>query len=60
MKWRLFFQIVILLLIAGIIFYFVCPKYYFFIREGVGGIRRGNKITGEVMVHTHRGWIELK
>lgn len=37
MRWRLFFQIVALLLVAGIIFYFARPKYYFF-TMGSGGI----------------------
>lgn len=57
MKWKTFFQIVLLLLIAGVIFYFVHPKYYF---KTNGGLLRGNKITGKVMHYYGGKWIELK
>lgn len=45
MKERLFDIIKwgIIIIIAGIVFYFVCPKYYF-----VGATVRGNKVTGRV------------
>jgi hypothetical protein len=37
----------VILMIAGIIFYLVCPKYYF---NKIGGtiLERGNEITGRV------------
>jgi len=51
MKWKTFFQIAVLLLIAGTIFYFVYPKYQFLMK----GVIRGNKITGEVMMYQRGG-----
>ena len=51
MKWKLFLQIVLLLLIAGVIFYIVCPKYHF----SETGRGRGNKITGEIARRTSSG-----
>ena len=57
MKGRTFIQIVLLLIITAIIFYIVCPKYYFFVKEGVF---RGNKITGKIMWYQKGEWKELK
>ena len=47
MKWKKFGQIVLLLIIAGVIFYLVCPKYHFF-RWSLGRGYKGNRITGRV------------
>ena len=48
MKWKTFGQIVLLLVIAGVIFYIVIPKYTFF-RPNYGGyIIKTNKFTGSI------------
>ncbi len=43
MKWKTFWQIVLLMIIAGAIIYIISPKYYF--KTPI----KGNKITGKVM-----------
>ncbi len=67
MKWKTFWQIVLLMIIAGAIVYIASPKYYFGLRDTVV---RCNKITGKVMGFTTgiedgkqvkpRGWKLLK
>ncbi len=50
MKWKTFFQIVLILLILAGLFYIVCPKYgVYSILQG-GGLQRYNKMTGKVEV----------
>ena len=44
MKWKLFFQIVALIIIAAVAFYIVYPKYE---TGGYRGANTYNKITGE-------------
>ena len=70
MKWKTFFQIVLLIFIAGAITYIVFPKYYFSLYGKI--FIKSNKITGKVMAfHTgkdakdkptklKRGWITVK
>ena len=48
MKWKTFFQIVLLIIIVGAIIYLVSPKYYF--NEMTGLISKGNKITGDFFI----------
>lgn len=45
-KWKIFWQIALLMIIAGIIFYLVYPKYEFRIKNEIS---RHNKITGKIM-----------
>ena len=54
-KWGL------VLIIAGAVFYVVCPKYYFGKYHGGHLTLKGNKITGKVeyFVSPKGGWIEL-
>ena len=59
MKWKTFLQIVLLLLIAGGIFYCIYPKYYFKQSTGIG-VWRSNKTTGQVEVRKSTGWKTLK
>jgi len=44
MKWRLFIQIVILLVLAGVVFYSNFPKYYFLPNSRV----QANMINGDI------------
>lgn len=71
MKLESIIKTVLLIVMAGIIFYIVCPKYYFFsLPEGEGETKffRCNKITGKIETivypplnkYTVKGWIELK
>ena len=58
MTWRIFSQIVLLMLMASALFYVVCPKYYFF-PESID--YRGNKVTGRIERRNDQGkWIEFK
>lgn len=70
MKWKTFWQIVLLMIIAGALSYLVLPKYHFS-STGYKGVGKFNKVTGEFMVwHSgvdaegnpkgQRGWRPLK
>ena len=58
MKWKTFFQVTILIVITAAIFYVVCPKYYFYAKEGSG--IRANHITGKVELYSSDHWKTLK
>ena len=45
MKWKTFFQIMLLMIFGAILFYIVFPKYH------SDGVWRHNKITGKSNVH---------
>ena len=49
-KWSL------ILVVAGMVFYVVCPKYHFMENDIGLVVCRGNKITGEVESTTGRTW----
>jgi len=51
MKWKMFFQIVLLMIIGAIIFYIVCPKYAF---HPVTPRYKINEVTGKVL-HLNSG-----
>ncbi len=57
MSWKLFFQIVTLLIFTGLIGYLVCPKYDFL------GSRmlKGNKYTGQAIYWNEdsKGWFDV-
>lgn len=60
MKWKTFFQIVLLMIVAGVIFYIVYPKYEFFhkpddARKDLTNYYRCNKITGTQQVSATAG-----
>ena len=62
MKKTTFWEIVILFIIAGIIFYIVCPKYTMQIlkREPMNQVYRLNTITGCVWVLDKNGdWLKI-
>lgn len=50
-KWGL------IIILAGAVFYLVCPKYYFF--TAAAHIARGNRITGTTELYTRAGWERL-
>ncbi len=58
MRWSTFFKIILLILISGIVIYFIYPKYSFSYIEG-GGILKGNKITGNVEIYSKGKWVKL-
>ena len=49
MKWKTFFQIILLIVVAALAFYIVCPKYHFISHNE--GVAKGNIITGEVQLN---------
>jgi len=60
MKNKTFIETALLIVIAGIIFYIVCPKYEIYQGEALIGTQiitvRFNKITGTFQELTGRGW----
>jgi len=68
MKWNTFWQIALLLIIAGIIFYIVLPKYYFFHipddkAKDETNFFRCNTITGGVEITSYfatSGWRQFQ
>lgn len=50
-KWGL------IIAIAGAVYYFVCPKYYFYFYKSLK--IRGNRITGHVEQYSDYRWIRL-
>lgn len=59
MKWKIFFQITLLIIITAIALYIVYPKYYFETAKGDRvGMMRANKITGKVEQYALKeyGW----
>jgi hypothetical protein len=45
MKWKTFFQIMLLVIFVVIAYYFVCPKYQF-----VDPYTKGNAVTGRLQL----------
>lgn len=73
MKRQTFLQVVLLLILAGVIFYIVFPKYEFKYETDTGMLSRSNKITGDYCLYDtgkrtdkqgnpvgQRGWVILK
>ncbi len=70
MKWKTFWQVVLLMIIAGAIIYSISPRYHFSDYNGI--FIKADKITGKVMgfskgvdaegkpTKTGRGWILVK
>lgn len=49
MKWKIFLQIILLIVITGVVFYNVCPKYDY-IDDQTPDLVRFNRITGNLEV----------
>jgi hypothetical protein len=54
MKWETVAKTALLMIVAGIVFYLVCPKYYFFTAPvddtSLSNFFRCNRITGKVEI----------
>jgi hypothetical protein len=56
MKWKTFFQIILLIIFAAVVFYILFPKFYFYpTRSSL----RANKITGKVEYCENYKWIDI-
>ncbi|MBA7620796.1 hypothetical protein ES703_28151 [subsurface metagenome] len=56
MKWRTFFQIILLIIFAAVVFYIAFPKFYFY---PTAPTLRANKITGKIELYENYEWRDL-
>lgn len=55
MKWKTFFQIILLIIFAAVVFYIVFPKFYFHPTAPI----RANKMTGKMERYENYKWIDV-